>query len=142
MSSSRRRIGQPDPAESRFDEPRQERVLLVEDEEALRTLLGEVLTRAGYRVVSLRHGAEVEAWRAGPEPAPDLLLVDLHLPGEDGRSLARRLGRAWPGLRVLFMSGYPDEDAEAGGEFLLVKPFRLGELLARVAALLQGAPRG
>lgn len=69
-------------------------MLLVEDEESLRLLLGEVLTRAGYRVVSLRHGAEVEAWRARAEPAPDLLMVDLHLPGEDGRSLARRLGRA------------------------------------------------
>lgn len=40
------------------------------------------------------------------------------------------------------MSGYPDEEAEAGGELLLVKPFRLGQLLARVAALLQGASRG
>lgn len=117
-------------------------VLLVEDEAALRELLGEALGRAGYRVAVLPHGDAFEAWHARTDERPELLLADLHLPGEDGRSLAGRLRALWPELAVLFMSGQPDEEALEAGDTFLMKPFRLGELLARVEAALPRPPRG
>jgi len=117
-------------------------VLVVEDENALRGLLSEALGRAGFRVAALRHAAEVETWCPRAPFVPDVLLIDLHLPGEDGRSLAARLRRLWPGTRALLMSGHPGESGGEPGEEFLLKPFLLSELRARVTALLREAPRG
>lgn len=115
-------------------------VLLVEDEAPLRELLSEVLGRAGYRVAVVPDGRAVEAWWEDSGERPALLLADLHLPGEGGRSLASRLREQWPGLHVLFMSGQPDDEAQAAGDTFLTKPFRLGELVARVEAALPQPP--
>lgn len=116
-------------------------LLLVEDEPAVRSLLTALLERKGFHVEALRHGGEVDEWRSRSPLVPDLLLVDLHLPGEDGRSLIARLRSRWPSPALL-MSGLPDDPDGEENEVVLVKPFRLKELMARIEAVLgDSSPR-
>jgi DNA-binding NtrC family response regulator len=75
--------------------------------------------------------------------APDLLLTDVVLPGMNGRALYEQLHRRHPGLRVLYMSGYPgavlDEQGIDHAEIAFIhKPFAVDTLLARVGAVLDG----
>ncbi|MGC3998218.1 MAG: response regulator [Anaeromyxobacter sp.] len=125
-----------------------ELVLLVEDDPAVRALAVRALAGEGYRVVAASSGPEaVEAARK-LERAPDLLLTDVIMPRFDGRRLAEILRASWPGLRVLFTSGYAGdrrEMASASGEpapeELLQKPFTGTELLARVRRVIAGPGR-
>jgi signal transduction histidine kinase/ActR/RegA family two-component response regulator len=110
------------------------RILLVEDQAAVRRLVREVLTRFGHEVLEASNGVEAlaVAERAG---TIDLLLTDIVMPQMDGAELARRLRRRAPGLAVLYMSGYADEalrGLEEGATFL-PKPFLAEELTAAVA---------
>jgi PAS domain S-box-containing protein len=116
---------------------RGERVLLVEDEAAVRHVVERTLLRAQYRVVTATCGEEAVA-ATEAEPAFDLLITDVMMPGMNGWELGERLGRRWPGLRVLYMSGYTDvadHEGAARAPFLQ-KPFLPGELLAAVRKLL------
>ena len=118
-----------------------ERVLVVEDEASLRTLVERMLTRGGYEVVSAASGRE--ALEAMAREAPfDLLLTDVMMPGMPGPELAALAQERRPGQPVLFMSGYSEEQLARHGarpDQLLPKPFSLEELLAAVRAAL-GAP--
>ena len=108
-------------------------VLVAEDEPSLGKLVRRVLQDAGY-VVLLAHDAEsAEALaRAHREPI-DLLLTDVVMPKVSGRELAERLSALYPGLRVLFMSGFTGESESAGfNRSLLLKPFSPDALRARV----------
>jgi PAS domain S-box-containing protein len=116
-------------------------VLVVEDEDPVRAVVSGALRGAGFRVIEARGGAEaIEAAR--DEPADiDLLLTDVLMPEMRGTELAERLSRERPGIRVLFISGYPDVDglaATAAPEFL-IKPFTSVALLERVRRVL-GVP--
>jgi two-component system cell cycle sensor histidine kinase/response regulator CckA len=117
-------------------------VLVVEDDEAIRAIARRTLSRAGYRVLDA--GSSESAVRlAGDTADPiDLLLSDVVLPGGNGWELSRELVARLPGLRVLFMSGYPAEHAGGPllphGVALLPKPFTPEELLARVRGALDG----
>jgi CheY-like chemotaxis protein len=111
------------------------RILLVEDEPAVRALTGRILRRAGHDVTAASSPAEALALPHGPQP--DLLVTDVMLPDMDGIELHHRLAERWPGLRVLFMSGCPGgharlEEAIARGERFLQKPFGPAELLEKV----------
>jgi two-component system, cell cycle sensor histidine kinase and response regulator CckA len=131
-----------DPAASarpeREDGPRLgngELVLLVEDEDAVRSLAQRILSSNGYRVEAARDGREAEelASRLGDEV--DLLLSDVVMPQISGPALVERLRSSRPGLRALFMSGYTGEVIERHGVTehgvpLLEKPFS-GESLLR-----------
>jgi two-component system cell cycle sensor histidine kinase/response regulator CckA len=85
-----------------------ETVLLVEDEDAVRTLAREVLRRHGYVVLEARHG--VDALRVAERHPDDihLLITDVVMPHMSGRETAERLGTVRPKMKVLFMSGYTD----------------------------------
>jgi PAS domain S-box-containing protein len=114
----------------------EERVLVVEDDAAIRALVERALSRAGYRVSAAASADEA----LGGAAVPDLLLTDVILPGRNGRELAVELQRRHPGLRVLFTSGYA---AQQSGEPLvppgvpfLEKPFAPDELLRRVREVL------
>lgn len=118
-------------------------VLIVEDDANLRLALEDNLRDEGYAVqVAATVKAAREALSAG---APDVVVLDLMLPDGDGYALCRELRRDGLPSRVLMLTARTLEDDlvkgfEAGADDYLAKPYRLRELLARVAALARRAP--
>lgn len=114
-------------------------VLLVEDEPSVRTVTRRMLELRGFTVLLAEHPEEaLRVAESYPQPV-DVLLTDVQLPGMDGPELARQLRDSRPDLKVVFISGYPREDAFAhstddpAADFLQ-KPFtpkRLIEVLNR-----------
>jgi PAS domain S-box-containing protein len=124
---------------------RGERVLLVEDEGGARDGLTDMLTMLGYSVTAAASGEQAEAL-AGDGPF-DALLTDLMLPGLSGVELAGRLVGRWPGLRVLLMSGYAEDEAlrqsaSIGSLRYLQKPFDMSTLARELRAALDGLALG
>jgi signal transduction histidine kinase/ActR/RegA family two-component response regulator len=119
-----------------------ETILLAEDETPLRSLVRVVLERAGYKVVDAATPAEARA-RAESMPSIDMLLTDVVMPGGTGPELYRWLAAGHPSMRVLFMSGYAEQDlfdregVSAAGAFL-AKPFTTRDLIGRVRETLDG----
>ncbi len=116
------------------------RILLVDDEQPIQTLLSFPLQRDGYEVVQASDGNEALARFS--EQAFDLVVLDLMLPGMDGLEVCRRVRLADPDLPVLMLTARTDEvdfvvGLDAGADDYVGKPFRLAELLARVRALLR-----
>jgi two-component system, cell cycle sensor histidine kinase and response regulator CckA len=104
-----------------------ETVLLVEDEDAVRTLAREVLRRHGYAVLEARHGVDALTVVERHADPIDLMITDVVMPHMSGRDLVERLSAARPTMKVLFMSGYTDHavvhrDLTPGTAFLQ-KPF-------------------
>jgi PAS domain S-box-containing protein len=118
-----------------------ETVVLAEDEDALRVLLGRVLAGSGYRVIAGRNGAEaLEAVRASGGRI-DLVLTDVVMPRMNGAELAERLADEQPGVKVLFMTGHVDDAAllgrfESGEAEIIQKPFSNEALLGHLRRLL------
>ncbi len=115
-----------------------ETVMLIEDDESLRALETLVLRRHGYTVHSFSRPSEA---LSAAIPDVDMLVADVVLPGMSGPTAAVNLRRRWPGLRVLFLSGYTgdslsDLNALPEGHSLLQKPFSIDELARRVRDLL------
>jgi len=113
-------------------------LLLVDDEPTVRSMTARVLRESGYTVIEAADGEEAIQLAASTERL-DLLLTDVIMPRMRGADLAARLRQSRPDLRVLFMSGYPDderflaEDLGQGSGTLLEKPFTLGALTRAVA---------
>jgi signal transduction histidine kinase/CheY-like chemotaxis protein len=122
-----------------------ESVLLVEDEDELRTLVEATLVAAGYQVLAVADGERAVRIGGERDRRIDLVVTDLVMPGLGGRQVAERLSELRPGLRFLFMSGYADRAGEwheqiaARGQFL-EKPFTPRALQAKVRELLDAAP--
>jgi CheY-like chemotaxis protein len=124
-------------AAAELDAPNGATIVVVEDEDAIRTLTHRILTRHGYRVVEAASPADALEL----DVTPDLLLTDVVMPGMSGKDLSDRLRSAVPGLPVLFMSGYTDNvmdryGLDAAGDSLLHKPFNAQQLLAAVQDVL------
>jgi PAS domain S-box-containing protein len=124
---------------------REATILLVEDEDSVRSLIHEVLTGRGYRVLEAGNAARAIERSAGHPGRIDLLVTDLVMPGVQGDSLARGLARDRPGLAVLYISGYTESVLTQRGVLqeghrLLRKPFTPDELVAAVAEALDAAP--
>lgn len=119
------------------------RILVVDDDSALRGLLEEYLTREGFEVAGVEDGEAMDAWLAEHEPG--LVILDLMLPGEDGLTLARRL-RTRTQVPIIMLSARGDDidrivGLEVGADDYMPKPFNPRELLARIRAVLRrGAP--
>ena len=117
-----------------------ERIVLVEDDTAVRALATTVLRRAGYALTVQADPREA----LGLDPATfDLLLTDVVMPHLDGPALATRFKAARPDLPVLFMSGYtegsgPEDLAALSAQPVLAKPFGPAELLEAVRRALEG----
>jgi two-component system, cell cycle sensor histidine kinase and response regulator CckA len=118
-----------------------ETVLVVEDDPAVRAIIAQALERLGYRVLVSSDAVEAMAQAASHPDRLPLLVSDIRLPGLDGPALARQLRPAYPGLRVLYVSGYAGDAMIQSGllgsdEAFLAKPFSADELARRVRALL------
>jgi CheY-like chemotaxis protein len=116
-----------------------ETVLVAEDDAAVRELVCELLTEAGYEVIAAEDGPRaVERFEARSDEI-DLALLDVVMPGFGGQEVLSRIGTAHPDLRVLFVSGYSD-DAVRGrldpSRPLLRKPYDRGTLLRRIREIL------
>ena len=115
-------------------------VLVVEDDHRISAFLDRALVQAGYRVAVAADGPAALA--AAGESPPEVVVLDLMLPGLDGLEVARRL-RAGGGVPILMLTARDGVDdrvqgLDAGADDYLVKPFALEELLARLRALLRG----
>ena len=114
------------------------RVLLVEDQEGVRTGIAMLLEMIGYDVTPV--GSGEEALALATDPTPDLLLSDVTLPGMAGSELGDMLRERWPSLKVVLMSGYIEESLRASAQrhdwLFLQKPFELKELADRLGEAL------
>jgi two-component system phosphate regulon response regulator OmpR len=113
------------------------RLLILDDDLELSSMLSTYLKGQGYQVTTLGHGGGLDAALA--QTAPDLLILDVMLPGEDGLSIARRLAGTLP---ILMLSAKGEDidrilGLEFGADDYLAKPFNPRELLARIRALLR-----
>jgi len=120
------------------------RVLVVDDEEQIRRAVGRALNTRDY-VVDLAADGQ-EALRLAKDTGPDLVILDLNMPNQDGLSVCRQL-RTWSQVPILILSVREDEAdkvaaLDLGADDYLTKPFGTDELMARVRALLRraGAP--
>lgn len=114
-------------------------ILVVDDDAALRELLERYLTEQNFRVSAVADGVAMDRLLAAEQP--DLVILDLMLPGEDGLALARRL-RTHSDLPIIMLSARGEEvdrivGLEVGADDYLSKPFNPRELLARIRAVLR-----
>ncbi len=115
------------------------RIIVCDDEEAMREMLEELLTDEGYAVTTARGGADLR--RLVPQVRPDLVVCDLKMPGEDGLSLTRWL-RGESHAAVLMLTGMGSVldrvvGLEMGADDYLPKPFEPAELRSRIKAILR-----
>ncbi len=122
------------------------KILLVEDDTALRTALEELLQRESYEVLPAACAREAQA---GLQTGIDLVILDVGLPDEDGVSLCKAWRSAGNQTSILFLTAKDEEldvvrGLDAGGNDYVTKPFRMQELLSRIRALLRrsGAQEG
>ena len=117
------------------------RLLVVDDEPAIRSVAHRVLTAAGYQVLTASNGDEAVRLLGDPDLSLDMVLTDIVMPGMTGAAFAAQARAMRPGLPILFMSGYDRPDiAQAGGidpfAPIISKPFSRPVLLAKVAQML------
>jgi len=120
-----------------------ETILIVEDEDLVRSLAATLLKQHGYNILLAGNGQQALRIISEPGQKVDLVLTDIVMPEMDGIELANRLQSLAPATRILFMSGYLDEtlDTHAFDQetmSLLKKPFGAEELVRRVKQMLKG----
>jgi DNA-binding response OmpR family regulator len=116
-----------------------QKILIIEDEEGIVHLLNLYLKDAGYAVVAAHDAADGLALHAREHP--DLVILDIMLPGLDGFEVCRRI-RSWSSTPILILTARGDEDdrirgLDLGADDYLVKPFSPRELVSRVRAILR-----
>ena len=120
-----------------------ETILVVEDDKPLRELVVRMLQEAGYRVLEAKSAEAALVIVQTPEPAIDLLLTDLIMPGKSGIDLVEQIKTVRPDIRSLFMSGYTADLAALRDVLMpeaafLEKPFTRSSLLVKVHSALHG----
>ena len=120
---------------------KQDHILIVDDDAEIRSLLSEYLQKQGYRATVVADGKGLRA--AIEKSRPDVVVLDLMLPGEDGLTLCREL-RARSDIPIIMLTARGDETdrivgLEMGADDYLAKPFNPRELLARIKSVLRRA---
>lgn len=118
-------------------------IFVVDDEPGLRAMVEDYLTMQGYAVSLAGNGAALDRLMAGRRP--DLILLDVNMPGEDGLSIIRRLRGSAERMGIIMLTANADEASRVrglsdGADDYLVKPFELRELLARMRAIMRRVP--
>lgn len=118
-------------------------ILVVEDEAFVREATCEILESAGYRVLKAQNATEARITFQRYKKIVHLLVVDVVLPGQNGRDLVHELRKISPSLRAIFISGYPENAVtrhglQEDGTFYLPKPFSGDSLMQKVNQVLQG----
>jgi CheY-like chemotaxis protein len=121
-----------------------ETVLIVEDDEGVRVVASRLLRDQGYKVLEARRASEARRIWEQHGPSVDLLLTDVVMPDVNGPRLAEELEKTRPGLRVLYMSGYPGAGGlvspEGSALVYIEKPFTPSSLAAKVREMLGTTP--
>ncbi|AFZ17327.1 response regulator with CheY-like receiver domain and winged-helix DNA-binding domain [Allocoleopsis franciscana PCC 7113] len=125
-------------------QPTMTHVLLVDDEEALRASLSYALIKDGYQVTTAADGQS--ALKLFHKQVPDVIILDLMLPGIDGMELCWRI-RAFSKVPILMLTAKDQPidkvwGLEAGADDYITKPFNTRELLARIKAVLRSRAAG
>jgi signal transduction histidine kinase/ActR/RegA family two-component response regulator len=124
-----------------------QRILLVEDEAAVRSVTRDILQALGFRVTVADGGVAALQLIDADRPRIDLLLTDVIMPGGSGREIARQVRERYPGLPVVYMSGYTDDvlaehELLGKGAPVLEKPFSAEALLRAIQTALADADSG
>ena len=118
-----------------------ERILLVDDEPALRDLLREILEEAGYTVATAANGQQ--ALGTLETVAPDLVISDINMPGMDGLALLREIKTRWAELPVMMVTAYGDDERRRADEYgaleFITKPVDFDLLKEQLRQLPSGA---
>jgi two-component system, cell cycle response regulator CpdR len=117
------------------------RVLIADDEESMRTLVGRAIAMDGHTIVTAQDGAEALEILTDEQGAFDLLLTDIQMPIMDGIALALAVARDFPNLTILLMTGFADQRERASGLNAIVhdvvtKPFSVADIRTAVADAL------
>jgi len=116
-------------------------ILLVDDEQSVRSIVVKILRRAKYHVIEAEDGETAVKAAKTHDGKIDLVLTDMYMPGMRGPEVVQALVPICAGLRALFMSGYADQDSRTtvpSGANFLNKPFSGQELTAAVEAVMKG----
>jgi len=119
-------------------------ILLVEDDSSVRTTIQASLTAAGYRVLVANNGSQAINLSASYPERIDLLISDVVMPGMRGPQVAEKLARQRPELKILYISGYPDDalvrrGVQTSDAALLAKPFSSAQLAAKISDILDAS---
>ena len=119
-------------------------LLVVDDEPDVREVLAEYFTAHGYAVIGAENAEAAKA--VATRESVDLALVDIHMPGEDGLSLARHLRERYAGMAIIMLTSASTVvdrivGLEIGADDYVVKPFEPRELVARIRSVLRRASR-
>jgi DNA-binding response OmpR family regulator len=122
-------------------------VLLVEDEDNIREPAVEILESRGYKVLAAQDASQALAVADNHRGPIHILVTDVVMPGRSGNWLAEQLSIRRPGIRVLYMSGYPEDSISHHGvlapsEHFLQKPFPPGQFLEKVREVLEAEVTG
>jgi DNA-binding NtrC family response regulator len=122
----------------------EETVLVVEDEDSVRDLVRQILEDHGHAVLTARHGRDAMLIAERYERPIDLLVTDVVMPEMGGGELVERLAARRPNLKVLYISGYTNDEVLRRGVHgapasFLHKPFTSDDFMRRVREVLEGA---
>lgn len=115
-------------------------IIVVDDDSEIRDVVKEYLSDEGFDVREAKDGASL--FGQIRQKVPELVLLDLKLPNEDGFTIARRLREQYPSIGIFIISGKEDvvdrvAGLEVGADDYLVKPFNMREVLARIKSILR-----